>query len=283
MIALRKKNSIVIAIIVSVLFFGIRWSIVRGPGVVDRGLSYCLYPFLKLQQTLVMPIKNMLERRRSYNDLEQNLAQVMADREALLAKVVTLESSLNFMQDTQELITFQRRYGHDQQGTVGLLAHVLMRQTSDQSHFILVDVGSRHGITADMIAVYKNCLIGRVSEVYPNYSKIVLITDRACKVAAYCSSTKACGIHEGINNTLMTKLSFVSHLQALQMDDLVLSSGEGLLFPRGFGLGYVKHFQSDGVHHTVSIAPLIDIRTISYCYVLRKGDISQKEPETSAI
>ena len=36
-----------------------------------------------------------------------------------------------------------------------------------------------------MIAVFKDCFLGRVVEVYPWYSKVLLITDPGCKVAVY--------------------------------------------------------------------------------------------------
>jgi len=62
---------------------------------------------------------------------------------------------------------------------------------SENAQFILVDGGSRQGVKKDMVALHNNCLIGRVDDVYPWYCKICLITDPACKVAAYCAKTGA--------------------------------------------------------------------------------------------
>lgn len=57
----------------------------------------------------------------------------------------------------------------------------------------------------------------------------------------------------------------------MQEGDLVLSSGEGLIFPRGFALGNVKHYQVNGLLHDVIVEPLINLETINYCYVIQKG------------
>ena len=67
-----------------------------------------------------------------------------------------------------------------------------------------------------MIAVFKDCLVGRVVEVYPYYSKVILITDPTCKVAAICTSTNVKGIHEGMLSLTTTKLSFVNHLEEVK-------------------------------------------------------------------
>jgi cell shape-determining protein MreC len=61
----------------------------------------------------------------------------------------------------------------------------------------------------------------------------------------------------------------VSHLDTLKEGDLVISQGEGLIFPRGFGLGRVKSYELDGVQYHVTIEPLLDVSTLTFCLLLK--------------
>ncbi|HVX01058.1 MAG TPA: rod shape-determining protein MreC, partial [Candidatus Babeliaceae bacterium] len=153
-----------------------------------------------------------------------------------------------------------------------IIADIILKQLTPEQQFFLVDAGSHKGITVGMVAVYKNCLVGKVTEVYPFYSKIVLITDSSCKISAFCLRTKAQGIHEGENSLDTTHLSYVSNLEAVQEDDLVLSSGEGLVFPRGFGLARVKYVELKDFKYTILLQPLVDFHTLTQCSLILKGN-----------
>lgn len=196
------------------------------------------------------------------------IADIIAQKEDILQELIMLKSASRFYEETAELIEFKNRYQQSPQA----LAQIILKNFSDGGHFFLIDKGSSAGVCVDMIAVYKNCLVGRVIEVYPYYSKLALITDKSCRVAAYCPTTGVCGIHEGVNNELVTSLEHVSHLQPIHNNDLVISSGDGMIFPRGFGLGTVQYHEiKEGLYHIVRLKPLLDFRALLYCYIVQKG------------
>lgn len=229
--------------------------------------SYLIYPFLKAQHMVLDPITQLFERRKNYHELQQSYAHLLAQNAELQARAIELQASLQFAQETRELVDFAKRY----QSAEHQMAQILMRQFSDTGHFFLIDAGSNKGIKQDMIAVWQNVIVGRVSEVYPYYSKIVLVTDRSCRVACYCAKTGTCGIHEGVGKDNQTMLNFVSHLQKVETNDLLLSSGEGLIFPRGFAVGKIQGFSHDGVQYNITVAPLVNLHKLQFCYLLQKG------------
>jgi rod shape-determining protein MreC len=155
----------------------------------------------------------------------------------------------------------------------GSIAQVLARHFSSSNQFFLVDAGSSHGIKKDMVALYCNAIVGRVAEVYPWYCKVCLITDVDCKVAAVCLKKKASGIHEGINDESQSIMRYVSHLELVTIGDDVFSSGEGLVFPKGFALGKVVFADKGELFYAITIRPSLDFQTLRYCTLVAKEDI----------
>lgn len=156
------------------------------------------------------------------------------------------------------------------------VVQVIAKHFSDEKHFFFIEGGENIGVKVDMIAVYKNCLIGRVTEIFPYYSKVTLITDANCKVAAFCKDSKVRGIHEGQCKLNETKLSYVydSNVdlqKTIKKDDLVISSGEGLIFPRGFGLARVIECRKKDFHVDIFLQPLVDLKEIDYCCLVTRG------------
>lgn len=233
--------------------------------------SCCLYPFLVTQRSIVVPLQHWWQKKPDHALIVQ-LAQLKQERDSLLAESVALRATLNYSEHVHELFNFQQRYALEN----AVITQILLKHFSATEHYFLVDKGSIAGIVPDMVAVVHNNLVGRVAAVYPFYSKIVLVTDTSCKVAAYCSNTKSLGIYEGTNKQHEGVLSHVSHLQTMQEGDLILSSGDGLIFPQGFALGTVKKATVNDIYYQVEVTPLIDVAQLSYCFLLQKGAEQKK-------
>lgn len=253
-------------VVVALLFLGLSRLLKIGEGTLEHGASYALYPFLLIQKKVSNKLSSWRFYRQSNEELAKHLERCSTLQEKLQQEVIELKSLINYRELTASQEDFLKRYATDR----ALIVQVLLKNF-EKSHFFLIDAGEKKGITKDMIAVFKDCLLGRVVEVYPFYSKVVLITDPTCKVAAVCTSNNVKGIHEGMLNLKTTKLSFVSHLEEVKKDDLVISSGEGLIYPRGFGLGRVKEWERDGYTCCILLEPLIDFTKIEYCTLIQKG------------
>ncbi len=219
------------------------------------------YPILRLNRRWIEPFKKQLYAAEKPADIQS----LQRQNQLLQLQNVRLRAALAYAENIKELHAFNERYR--QQGSI---AQIVARYITPESHYFLVDAGSQKGIAKDMVVLYENNLIGKITEVYPSWSKACLVTDRNCKVAAYCAQTKAHGIYEGINDQSNAALNFVNHLSEVEPGDLVLSSGEGLVFPEGFALGKVASYENDGLYKQVKIEPLCNIRDIDYCLIMAK-------------
>jgi rod shape-determining protein MreC len=229
-------------------------------------LSCCTYPLLKMYQHIVNPLVTRVEAYRTALELQSKIAALQDQCNTLQAQLIKIQADNWYAHDTDLLRLSATQYTTEK----AHIAQIMVRHFSEQAHYFLVDAGKKQGITTDMIAVHNNCLLGRVIEVYPWYSKILLITDQNCKVAVLIGDEKVSGIHEG-TNTENPQVNYVSHLKAISRGDLVLSSGQGLVFPYGFGLGTINTVLQNGVCQTIEVEPFVDFKELRYCTIISKA------------
>lgn len=259
----RYSSLFIVAVL---LFFALHRFIAPRTGIVETVTSYITYPILLLHSYTITPIQHFFARRADNKQLRHQVATLQHELVDVHAQLTALQSKTDIVNETKEIRSCARWYTTE----CAILAQVLVKLMDDQQQAYLVSAGSRQEVKEDMVAVYKNNLIGKVTKVYPTYSKVQLITDKACKVAAYCATTKAQGIHEGRNSTEHTSLSFVSHLQKVQQGDKIISSGTGLIFPRGFALGTITRAVQDGLYYDILVSPIVDLQTLDYVYLIAK-------------
>lgn len=266
-----KNRIVVIVVLVIVSFFIFKHYVGVGVSVVETISSYMVYPFLRVQQLVIEPISRWSEHSSNVQELENVIENLQQKYDEIFAENITLKAMHHYADETKELRGFNKRYLLDR----GHIAHVLARHFSPSNQFFLVDAGTAQGIKRDMVALYGNSIVGRVAEVYPWYCKISLITDVDCKVAALSLSPKisASGIHEGINDARHTVMRYVSHLDMVKVGNDVLSSGEGLVFPKGFALGKVISADKGDLFYAITVQPALDFSALRYCTLIAKADI----------
>jgi rod shape-determining protein MreC len=275
------KNIAYATIVGLLIYVGVSQSRFIAPRQLELFSSVILYPFLVVERKLIGPINIWWHNYKVYRELKDTLERYKQNNEELQAQIIELQAIGSYKQATKELTDFAKRYSTSNT----ILAQVLLRNLDEHAHFFLINAGVIQNVTHDMIVVYKNCLVGRISEVYTYHSKVVLITDVSCKIAAYCAANRVQGIHEGTNTVTATRLAFVNHLETIQDRDLILSSGEGLVFPQGFALGRIKTYKPDGLYYSITLEPLLDFTTLDYCFIMQKGaqlrPHDQKDPDCS--
>ena len=234
---------------------------------VNSFFSMLIYPFLRIQNILVSPISYQIARIQRNNNLENLLEKLEESNENLKKELISLKGQIEYFKGSQEVRNFAKRYENLEARTV----QILMFISSPLEHVLFIDAGSQDGITTDMVAIYKNCLLGRVSQVNKYWSKVTLITDKSFKIEATCSKTKTLGMLEGSHDPHSLKLSFVDHLQPIEVGDYVLSTGNGLIFPAGFALGRVDSAFIENCIYKISVKPLVNLQEIKFCSIIQKG------------
>lgn len=122
------------------------------------------------------------------------------------------------------------------------LARVVLRDPANWWRTIQIDLGSQHGIRANMPVLVTEGLVGRVAAVGQFRSQVVLVGDPACRVAALvrnrAGDTGVLGPGSPLERDLLT-LGYLSREASIQPGDEVVTSGLGGVFPRGIPIGAV--------------------------------------------
>lgn len=269
----RKKGisrTVALLIVASLAcFFLVHRSYEIAPTWCDRIASTGLYPFLLFESRVSIPLATYIQECQRKNRVDKAYQQAIQERDDLRAQLLKLQATQKFSGEIEEIRSFKSQYD----SAHALLVRVLLYQQGERGNFFLVEGGTNKGLHKDTAVVYKNCLVGKVTEVYPYYSKVVLISDPTCKVAASCHQTGTQGIYQGTGNAQEGALAHVGHLSEIQEGDTIFSSGEGLIFPKGFGIGTIQSFSKNegDMQYTIVVKLLPDFLTMRYCYVLEKG------------
>lgn len=253
--------------VVFCLFYGLRQWTHYTTGITDRVIAWFAYPITTSTNFVGSKIKNYFKKKKDYNQLAEAYDALQQRYLELLDSTIQLTATKQFSASLEEVTQFQDRY----KTTKRMLGKVVSKHIDSTQHYFLINKGARDGVEKDMIALFQNHLVGHVSQVHDWFSKITLITDEKSKVAAYASKTHASGIVQGFNSSNTCNFTYVSHLFKIDDNDLVISSGEGLVYPEGFCLGRitVHSLKEKELYHIIEIRPLINLSSLRWVTLIK--------------
>jgi len=113
---------------------------------------------------------------------------------------------------------------------------------------IHIDLGSRDGVRPNQPVLTPEGLVGKVAEVGHARSQVVLAGDPACRFSAQVQETRDKGIvapDESSFNPLLVNFTFVPTTAALKPGQLIVTSGDGGVFPKGIPVGQIVDVQTN--------------------------------------
>lgn len=123
------------------------------------------------------------------------------------------------------------------------LSQIISKDISQD--FILIDKGSKDGISEDMPAVtQQRVLVGKISEVYENLSKIMLISNKESSFNAKIGNIS--GMIRGQGNSKIL-FDLIPREEDIFKGDIVVTSTLGGVFPKGLLVGKIKTIKKSDV------------------------------------
>lgn len=162
------------------------------------------------------------------------------------------------------------------------IAEVYASSPDPLNSTIVINLGEKDGIKANMAVMSVEGLIGRIVDVSPFYSNVQLITDldssstKALAVTVKGKDNASFGILEGYDRDkgllVMNKIPKTDDLTA---GDVIITSGVGQLFPRGIEIGEVVSRDEGefGITHTALIKPFASFNHLREVFVIEVPEL----------
>jgi cell shape-determining protein MreC len=262
---MRIKNIFISGIVLLFVCYGLVWQPRAMVYPLISVISLVQYPFLCIHALFIAPISDTILSIKTHTEYHTIIRACQEERSRLLKEVVEVRSHLVYYKNLQDAgITCTNN-------TVSI-GQIIYKQLHQADPFFIIDKGSADGVAVDMVAVLNNVLLGRVVAVFNGYAQVMPISNPQCHIPIVCAESRSHGV---FHNSLTThgQLDFISHLEPLVLDDLVLTSGDGLIYPQGLALGRIKKFTLNelGFLYEVDVESLYDLEKIYYCSIISKN------------
>jgi len=150
------------------------------------------------------------------------------------------------------------------------LAQLISKDVSQDS--ILINKGQKDGVAKNMpVITQQKVLAGRISEVYNNFSKVMLISNQKSFFDGEIQKEKdvISGMVKGQGNSGVL-FDLVPREKELSEKDIVQTSALGGIFPAGLLVGEIKEIKKSDVEpfQQAEIEPAFSIKNINFLFVI---------------
>jgi rod shape-determining protein MreC len=164
------------------------------------------------------------------------------------------------------------------------MADVVTVNADPYNNTVSINLGEQDGIKPDMAVMTVDGLVGRVQSVSQFYSNIQLLTEindtdsnsKAIAVTVKGKESQSFGMIESFDakngNLVMNK---VDQADPMQVGDIVITSGLGLVFPNGIEVGKIVSIGPGefGITHKVLVEPKASFRHIREVFVVEVPEV----------
>ena len=250
---LRNFHFISIIITIVILFAGEK---IVNP-FLNQAISVVFYaPFAKM--------KNSFIELQSVSEDNARLSQALID---VSMKISFYEEAALENDRLRSILGFQPPENYDL-----LPAKVISISGEYTPITAKINKGSNDSIWVDQPVINQEGLIGRISSVSPDFSVVQLLTDPSNRVAARVVSSREMGIIKYNTSSGMYLDNFPIQGD-IAIDDIIISSGLGGIYPAGLNVGKVVEVIKEELEpfYKVKIQPASNFFSLEELFILRES------------
>jgi len=103
---------------------------------------------------------------------------------------------------------------------------------------IIIEGGTDRGFQPGMPVMTKDGLVGKITVVYPEHSKVLLLIDPEFSVDVRGQDSGVLALCSGVGTSVM-KINYVPRFEELKLGEMLVTSGLDMAFPPGIPVGYL--------------------------------------------
>jgi len=184
-----------------------------------------------------------------------DLIHVRRDNAALKEQIQRLRlEQASIAQDAAQGLRLQKMLGFKERYVnTTLPAQVIGTGGTDQSKVLYIDKGWKDGLRQDMPVITADGIVGKLKDVFPHTSQILLATDPTSGLGVVLQDTRVRGVLRGRAYGQL-EIADISPDSRIKAGEPVVTSGGDQIFPRGLPVGTVERVIPDPDHD-----PLVDV------------------------
>jgi rod shape-determining protein MreC len=181
--------------------------------------------------------------RQQNHDLQDEIARLRLEQAALSEDAIQGHR-------LQALLDFQQHYV-----TATVAAQVIGTSGNDLSRVLYIDKGSKDGLKPDQAVITPDGIIGKLRDVFPHTSQVLLINDQTSGAGVLLATTRLRAILRG-SATGQIVINNLTPDSRIKVGEQVLSSGGDQVYPRGLPVGAIESIKPDPDHPPYTLIQL---------------------------
>jgi rod shape-determining protein MreC len=206
--------------------------------------------------------------------------QIRHENDALKLQISQLQGKAAEADRLAALLNFRR--AHAEAPMIG--ARVIGASAGAASQAIQLDRGERDGIRKNMGVITPDGVVGKIVEVYPDASQVLLLTDKESGVGAMLADSRIQSPVGGQGEPLLV-MKYVPNDDTVNFGERVITSGMDRIFPRDLPVGTVAEIKSGNPFKLIRIKPAANLERLEEVLVLlslRPLEMKQEENSPEA-
>ncbi|NLP27404.1 MAG: rod shape-determining protein MreC [Clostridia bacterium] len=213
-------------------------------------------------------IFNFKEIKRENEELKQRNAEL--EQQALMYDTVKNEN-----ERLAEILDYTKRNDYYDY----VMCQIISVSGNNLLDGYVIDKGTKDGVIKGRVVATAEGLVGQVTVANNNWSIVQNIANENIGVGAMIQDTGDTGILRGYkdgNKNVLTKLDFISIDSEIKKGDVVVTSGDGFIYPKGIRIGEVVEVNEDRarVMKTAVVKPYVDLNRLEEVFVILPKDRS---------
>lgn len=190
--------------------------------------------------------------------------------EERIKELLAQNTKLKELEKENQFLRFYLKLPNSQKYQIDL-ANIISRDFQGLEKYILIDKGKLAGIEKNMsIVAFENILIGKVVEIFDNFSKILLITSTNSKIPAIIQESRIEGLIRGSGENLLL-MDMIPKDVKVEKDQIVITSGIEGIFPKGLLIGKVStvEFSDNEMFLKVEVVTTIEMNKLERVFIIK--------------
>ena len=240
-------------------------------------------PFRFVSNSVAMKVESIGDKLQNSDDYYEENQQLKKQISELNKQLAGYDEMKTELEQLRKLVVIKDEHPDY---VIPQPAEVLGYTANDPYHSFTIDRGYADDVKPYCPVATAEGLVGITIEVSEHSSLVRTILSPDLSVAVVCASTNAdFGIIEGTVLAAAdgnTKLSHLSLSNKVKKGDMMVTSGNSGLFPKGYAVGTVKEMgvETSGLSACAEIEPCSDITRLSTVFVIT--DFNGKEERADA-